>query len=420
VNGQRDAVILLSGLHREDIGESVDSAAARFVAALESEAQSVAATFVLENARDEDYGQTGGYKTRIVTVSRKDPGGGPPSALFDLYGLDYRKTLVGDLENKRPVSHLLSTFWILASNTPKLLFSVRRRSKRSSEKWQVRLGWSLYFLLFAYFVTIVGAAAGTVATFATPSVQAEDTATSLARSMAASVVPLTQMMQVIVVWVTAVGLFLKADLKAWVQKSGLGITVANQYLTLGLRRRAVEDQFAALLNHLGQKPDVQYQRVHVVGYSFGSIIALDALFPDDQAAAVFGRIHTLVTVGCPFDFVRTYWPTYFQQRTQLGDVPRRWVNIYAAADVLGSDFVDQAAPPQPARLCGITIGNESTPRRPDVNERYGRSTTLEEYSAMEKLGFLGFAMHRQYWDGTGAGCYRNIVRAIFRDEPALI
>lgn len=33
---QRDAVILLSGLHKEDIGESVDLAAARFVGALEA------------------------------------------------------------------------------------------------------------------------------------------------------------------------------------------------------------------------------------------------------------------------------------------------------------------------------------------------------------------------------------------------
>jgi pimeloyl-ACP methyl ester carboxylesterase len=203
----------------------------------------------------------------------------------------------------------------------------------------------------------------------------------------------------------------------------LGVTAASNYLTLDRGRRSVEDQFAALLNHIGQKTDVEYRQVHVIGYSFGSIIALDALFPYDQAAAVFRRIDTLVTVGCPFDFVRTYWPTYFQRRSQLPVVPRSWINIYAAADVLGSDFFDEpsgrggSAQRIPA---GIAVGDAGTLRRPDLNELYGRATTLDQYSFMDKLGFMGFAMHRQYWEGTGPGCYRNIVRAMYKDEAALI
>jgi hypothetical protein len=437
------------------MGESVDLAAARFVGALEAEADLVAATFLLENARDEDYGgrQTQGYKTRIVTISRKGPGGVSSSPLFDLYGLDYRKTLVGSLEDKRPVSHLLSTFWILLSNAPKLLFSVRRRSKRSAEKWQVRLGWCAYLLLFAYFVTIIGAAAGTLAgpvepqsatapaatvdggAEATPPAggDAEAAASALATRVADLLRPVAAPMQVFVVWVTAIGLFLKVDLKAWIRKSGLGITAASEYLTLDRRRQTLEDQFAALLNHIGEKRDVEYRRVHVVSYSFGSIVALDALFPYERPAAVLSRVHTLVTVGCPFDFIRTYWPTYFHGRTQLPGVPGTWINIYAAADVLGSDFVDYPptrrwralgkggdSPPAEATRSGISVAGVETPRHPDLNERYGRSTSLDQYSLMEKLGFLGFAMHRQYWEGTGPGCYRNVVRAMFKDELAVV
>jgi hypothetical protein len=118
----------------------------------------------------------------------------------------------------------------------------------------------------------------------------------------------------------------------------------------------------------------------------------------------------------------------FERRTELPGVPRRRINIYAAADVLGSDFTDQPerswrpagrgpAPPTPS---GIVLSDKQrTLKRPDVNERYGRSETLEQYSAMEKLGFLGFSMHRQYWEETSAGCYRNIVRAMFKGDQAL-
>jgi hypothetical protein len=443
---QRDAVILLSGLHREDIGESVDLAAARFVAALESESTSVAARFSLEEARDEDYGQQAdGHKARIVTVCRQELGGGEiRTKLFDVYGLDYRRTLLGDLENKRPVHHLLSTVWILAANSMRLLFSVRRHSKRSAEKWQVRAGWFCYFILFAYFLTILGAALGTLTSETVPSRPAitaagqapasppdaaNEPGATIARKMASFLAPVARTLQIVVVWVTAIGVFLRVDLKAWIETSGLGITAASEYLTIDRRRKSLEDQFAALLNHIGEQKDVEYRHVHVIGYSFGSIIALDALFAYDQSAAVFRRIHTLVTIGCPFDFIRTYWPTYFEKRTRLPEVPKRWINIYAPADVLGSDFTDQAPVQFRARgksrassertLAGIGFGDQEAPRRPDINERYGRPETLDQYSAIEQLGFLGFTMHRQYWDGTSPGCYRNIVRTIFADEPAL-
>jgi hypothetical protein len=431
---QRDAVILLAGLQREDIGESVDLAAARLVAALDSEAKTVAARFLIENAHDEDYGQqTDGHKTRVVTVSRQDPGGSAPTPLVDVYGLDYRQTLLGDTQARRPVQHLLSTFWILGANSRTLLFSVGRQSKRSADKWQVRLGWFFYLILFAYVAMLLGAALGTLASLGTPSPgqpgTSDQSVVALTSWLAIRLTPATIVMQTVVVWVTAIGLFLSVDLKELASKTGLGITAASQYLTLDWRRKSLEAQFAALLNHIGEREDVQYRRVHIVGYSFGSIIAVDALFPYEQSAAVFRQVHTFVTIGCPFDFIRTYWPAYFDGRTQLPDVPARWINIYAAADVLGSDFMDQPPQrpwlpggrrqPRPPVPSGIAIGDGATIRRPDVNERYGRSTTLEEYSIWDKLGFLGFSMHRQYWEGTSPGCYRIIVRALYGDDAAL-
>ena len=88
----RDAVILLSGMHGEDVGESVDETATRFADALEAEAGTVSAQFMLEEGREEDYGrppQT--YKTRIVVVSRKDAGSDDSVKLFDLYSMDWRR-----------------------------------------------------------------------------------------------------------------------------------------------------------------------------------------------------------------------------------------------------------------------------------------------------------------------------------------
>jgi hypothetical protein len=174
------------------------------------------------------------------------------------------------------------------------------------------LGWFAYFFLFVYFLIILGAALGTFASAVTPEGTPSQTELqtpppqpispppagnetpgktdvaafigTITHKLATGFPTVTRAMQLFVVWVTAIGLFSKLDLKAWIQKTGLGITAASQYLTFDRRRRALEDQFAALLNHIGEKKDVQYGRGHVVSYSFGSIVALDALFSYDQPA----------------------------------------------------------------------------------------------------------------------------------------
>jgi len=493
-----DAIIFMTGLHREDISESVDEAALRFTGAFDNEAETVEARFVQADGREEDYGNAA-YKTRIVTVSREDPGtNNPPYKIMDIYGMDWRDTLVGPLQDKRPITHLLSTFAILAINAPRLLFS-RQRSSGSSEKWQVRFGWFAYFLLFVYFLMILGAVSGTIAEFAqesndnttaalmrqpdrtaplstlsssiksttsesslnnpnttdvqplsdveqpaaakTPIHQNQDyldnkvlvsqaeiiakEARDYAALLANWMLPSTQFMQGVVVWITALGLFLKIDMKTWIQRTGLGITSASQYLLFGSRRQSLQSQLGALLNHIGEKD--KYDRIHIVSYSFGSIIAIDSLFATDEPPEVLKRVDSLVTIGCPFDFIRTYWPRYFTDRTdKLGNT--RWINIYSAADVLASDFLEYPPTPwiwsrkdggksQPITT-GINLSNGDT-MRPEVNISYGRRMKLDEYPVIEKLAFIGFAMHKQYWEGASPGCYHNIVKELFAGTHAL-
>lgn len=453
----RDALIFLSGLHREDLGESVDLAAARFVAALESEARTVSAQFHVGEARDERYGfGSEKHKTRVTTVFRKQDGANTdPVPLFDIYGLDYRETLVGDAAQARPILHLLTTIALLISNAHRLL-APGGRSKTDAEKWQVRFGWAAYGVVFLYLCLMLTATLGPLLSAAVPDsptqaatiASAETEAKQQEQSLgspgveASAMAQLSSMVdwthgwlgvsveyaQVVVVWVTAIGLFLKFDLKSWIDRNGLAITAVSDYLETSNRSQVVADQFSALLNHVGER-STQYRHVHVVGYSFGSIIALDSLFPVGHASEIFRRIHTLVTVGCPFDFVRTYWPKYFERRSQLHAVPAYWLNIYAPADVLGSNFEDEARPSRWARWLLRKQSSEPKPtgldtdgglRRPDKNQVYGNPQPLEEYSRFQKLFLIGFTMHRQYWEDRSAGCYRNIVAALYRNDSSVL
>jgi hypothetical protein len=155
--------------------------------------------------------------------------------------------------------------------------------------------------------------------------------------------------------------------------------------------------------------------VHLVAYSFGTIVALDALFPQQQPSPRIERIDTLTTIGSPFDFLRTYWPTYFTGRQSVHGHPRRWINVYAPLDVLGSDFLD-TTDGHPMRGVGLENGGE---RKPDKILRFGRDQKL---STMQYMGFVGFNAHSQYWEKdetSDVNCFHDVVRELYAGDPAL-
>lgn len=530
----RDAIIYLPGLGQGP-DQSIDAVARRVAGALDRTAVLGKAQYLLKEGKDEDYR---GFKTRLVTVLRK---GDQEKPVVDIYGLDYKASLLSAIQEKRPISHLISTALVFFSNTGKLWITLRKHSKSSTEKWQVRIVWLLYAILFLYLVVLLAAAvtsleqvvdgadsdstpdaqtqtssinppgpaaaaplplpdAATASlqqetpdTTATDSTAADTTATESATadslqesetetdslvntrdaqtdSTAQQIVKkvqrwmldmlgaLPEWLHLFVIWLTAIGLLTKFDVKAWIEQTGIEVVAADKYLSVDERRGSLQGQFAALLNHLAEKDDVKYDTIHVIGYSFGSIVALDALFPHNKPGPRFDRIDTLVTIGCPFDFIRTYWPDYFKGRKRREGTPRRWINIYARADVLGSNFRDEQthslmnifgggqskSVDEQSLLRGIEMVYEESANKnvvdapsddtsvkdaasdnklyPDDNLLYGKDKSLEEYRRIERLLLIGFQKHQAYWEGEegqDVNSYDLVIERLFdEDHPA--
>lgn len=136
--------------------------------------------------------------------------------------------------------------------------------------------------------------------------------------------------------------------------------------------------------------------IHVLAYSFGSIVTLDALFsripirPSGHRAAV--AITSVVTVGSPIDFVRQFYPAYFTART-VRRPDLRWINLFLPEDILGSNLLDN----------DDHSGFETPPRKGVFeieNVRCGRSIAVgaERSSLRSLLSLEGFRVHGEYWD----------------------
>jgi hypothetical protein len=72
------------------------------------------------------------------------------------------------------------------------------------------------------------------------------------------------------------------------------------------------------------------RKIYLFGYSLGALAAMDFLYPRKSLMPTLDPRHakaisTLVTVGCPIDFVRLYIPDYTDNRTARAK-DLRWIN----------------------------------------------------------------------------------------------
>ncbi|MEI6623563.1 MAG: hypothetical protein WCP28_16860 [Actinomycetes bacterium] len=143
--------------------------------------------------------------------------------------------------------------------------------------------------------------------------------------------------------------------------------------------------------------------IHVLAYSFGSIVVLDDLAPPigtslSGTQRVSNAISSLVTVGCPYDFIRQYRPRYFEDRA-----PRRpdlmWRNVFIASDVFGSNF---------KRKDDDSVGSDV------VTALNWPVTQTIRYLPAERLTFwgvfrmAGLRQHAKYWTANG-GCWSSVI-----------
>lgn len=179
--------------------------------------------------------------------------------------------------------------------------------------------------------------------------------------------------------------------------------------------------FNELLEHLLSRPS---SRVDIVAYSLGSLVTLDALFPaDGQRTERAEKIATLTTIGCPFDLVRTFWPTYFGNR-EVSAPNLQWFNVYSPVDLLGSNFTnddglvekpthginaDQTrhiAPPPPSGQPSIAPGHNL------FYDPMGR----RKLSLFDALLGGAYRAHAQYWvpdQPAAESCYKRFIPLVY-------
>jgi hypothetical protein len=223
----------------------------------------------------------------------------------------------------------------------------------------------------------------------------------------------------ILVALTAVGLW-KSDMVSRLSTAATHYICSILYLQYGEQRELLRGRLLSLLDHVQRKPTQQTSGVYVVAYSFGSIVALDSLFPiDEPPNGRFRQVETLVTIGCPFDAVRTYWPSYFTDRYTLPGVPKRWINVYSPIDVLGSNFREDSKPDVAVRT--IEVAKDQTKPQLPENVAYRREPGGQDVSVSQVILLMGLRAHSTYWskEAEEISAFAPLVEVMFAHDRLL-
>jgi uncharacterized membrane protein len=355
------------------------------------------------------------YQVRLVDgspVSHGNGAGSAPVPLVDVVGFDYRGWLFAregtESRGRRLVAAFLTTAPFVARwpracrDSMRANRKLRRTNKGDAES--PRRGLSSVQLLFGlvlglgmllYLLLLVLAALTVIVSAVGPTLV------------------WGRVLQSVVVILTALLAVIPISARRAIERFGDRWSLILRYVAVGEARDVITGNLDDLL---GEAVRVGYTDVSVVGYSMGSVVALDTLFPPAPTdRTIPAQVDSLITIGCPYDSICGLYPGYFAKRSYRAGVPKRWVNVFNPVDVLSSNFrCDSAiyAPggldPALATQC-IAEGRDAP--KPDnlIWNPLGqdRGPTLGQV-----ITWLGLRSHAMYWNSTfqgDHGCVGDII-----------
>lgn len=169
----------------------------------------------------------------------------------------------------------------------------------------------------------------------------------------------------------------------------------DRYIRNGEQSQIVLGNLDLLIEFIAERePEAA---IHLHSYSFGSILAMDLLFPLGRFPNknTQDRIKLLVSIGNPYEFVNAYYQEFFKNRCNVIDERLRWVNIYSIADALATNFRKDSG--RGDAEFGL-INSSVIPHNFNFESAAARGSGFFNFLSLNSL-----CVHKCYWDSSPAG-----------------
>ena len=180
-------------------------------------------------------------------------------------------------------------------------------------------------------------------------------------------------------------------------------TTIDNYIQYGEQSQIIQGNFDALVEYIVENEE--NPAIHLHTYSFGSIIALDALFPigTEPCTNIQNNIKLLITVGAPYEFIDSYYPSFYSERIDKMSQKIEWINVYSTLDAFASNF-------RKDNKVGKAQYGILDRKEVPINLNY-EIARREKYNFFSFLTLKHITMHKSYWDDSKSG--QSCTRLIF-------
>ena len=373
--------LYIPGLGHEQLDVSVKAYALRMMKAIDEHNPDPSKTYRIESG-DREYDNDGGI---CDVVGIFENSSGAEKEIYRFYEFKYGKLLTGRYKESNILFRFFSLFMVLAArfcSVFKSLFSSKDQINTRS-KVQALYFTFMYCTFAVYLAFLIPSLLALLASFVQDIEQL--------KFLAGHINTFGTKYKAILASFTIFMLF-TPNSKNIFSAMATEYLAANQYLSVGDRRLLIMGKINRLIEVISEEEDDVKIEIHA--YSFGSVLAIDALFPFEAEPnfRIKNNITRFITIGCPFDFIEIYWSRYFSDRKYSELALSQWINIYSDLDVLSTKFDGS-----PAKQTMFINAEEFWEKIGNIDVAYNM-VNPKRVSFLQMLMFYGLKAHQTYWD----------------------
>jgi hypothetical protein len=387
--------IYIAGLGQSTTKESVEKYAARYIKELEYSTSGINFYTKVEKIYYND--DQSSLAVRIFQHPKEEQKSDKDTLIYTFYDFEYNELLNQKFQNKNLLFKNIALLLLVVRKFPRVIMSWS--NKTAYTKGGQTFYMFLLFLIMAFAVL-----------FLLPSMLSfvKDSSYFNTPPICCIMCWLSRISQFTIPITTFLILFIPES-NTLLTKVAAEFTTIDNYIQYGEQAQIIQGNFDALVEYIIENEE--NPTIHLHTYSFGSVIALDALFPlgNEPSANIQNNINLLITVGAPYEFINNYYPKFYTNRNDKISENIKWINVYSTRDPFASNF-RQDNEAKDAELS--IIGKKVIPI--NLNYEIARG---EKYDLFSLITLKHITMHKSYWDDSKSG--QSCTRLIFNKMKEL-
>jgi hypothetical protein len=386
--------IYIAGLGQSTTKESVEKYAARYIKELEYSTSGINYYTKVEKIYYND--DQSSLAVRIFQHPKEQPKSEKDTLLYSFYDFEYNELLNQKFQNKNLLFKNIALLLLVVRKFPRIIMNLGNKTTytKGGQTFYVFFLFLLMTLAVVFIIpSLFGFIDGTNLSFIKDNLNTDvvDILKKL-RDFSKDMLPITSLAIIFI-----------PESNTLLTKVAAEFTTIDNYIQYGEQSQIIQGNFDALIEYIVENEE--NPTIHLHTYSFGSIIALDALFPigTEPCNNILNNIKLLITVGAPYEFIDNYYPNFYSERTDKMSEKIEWINVYSTMDAFASNFrkdnkVGKAK-------YGI-MGKKEVP----INLNY-EIARRKKYNLFSFLTLKHITMHKSYWDDSKSG--QSCTRLIF-------